>query len=94
MSLTLLFAGPRERVGVNLFGELLFASDHPSRDSGHPPVRRGVQIQDGRCDRRLEPITERDVTHSLQHLAYYLVCVTARKCWGWQSLQRQVDVHR
>ena len=28
MSLTLLFAGPRERVGVNLFGELLFASNH------------------------------------------------------------------
>src|SRR5258708_29480825 len=107
---------------MNLFGELLFASDHPNLrrfDAGESQpipalnrfqrmhnnvtnagvqvesgkgsfvhssfdgiagtaVRRGGQIQDGPSDRIREPISERDVSHTLQHLAYYLVCVIAR----------------
>jgi len=105
---------------MNLFGELLFTSDHPdsrrfdssetkpipaddgvqrlhnqitdagvqmesgkgpfihSRFDGiaSPAVRRGGQIHDGRSDHVLEPVTESDVSNTLQHLPYNLVRVT------------------
>ena len=129
---------PRERVGVNLLGELLFARDRPNPrrfDAGEsqpvpaddglkrlhnhianagvqvesgedpfvhssfdgiagPPVRRGGQIHGRRSDRVLEPVTERDVSHFLQHLPYNPIRVIARRCCCHHSLQRQVDVHR
>ena len=67
---------------------------HPSFDGiTGTTVWRRYQVQDGRADRVLEPITKSDVGYALQHLPDNLVHVATLISSCRYSLQGQVDVH-